>query len=62
MDTSGVQGTTDIQYQVAVVSQYKKLLELKGAMIVKLIESAHVPGPSENISLPGIGAGIDIRV
>jgi len=62
MEISRMQGTTDVQRIVAVVSQSKKLMELQGAMILKLIESAAVPSPSNNISTPGMGTGIDIRV
>jgi hypothetical protein len=63
MEISGMQGSGNLQAVVAVISQQRKLMELQGAMLLKLIESAAVTSsPDNNISNPGLGVRFDIRV
>jgi hypothetical protein len=45
-----------------MANQTRKLMELQGAMVAKLLESAQVPVPSETNLRTGGEAGIDIRV
>lgn len=62
MEISGLQSAGDLQRIVMMVNQTRKLMELQGAMVAKLLESAKVPVPSETNVLTGGEAGIDIRV
>jgi hypothetical protein len=63
MEISGMQGAADLQRIVAVINQQKKLMELVGAMAVKLIESSSVPVSSANTgSASSVGSRIDIKV
>jgi hypothetical protein len=55
----GQAGETD---RTAMVSEVKKLLELQGELIVELIDSARVPGPSDTSSVMGMGSRIDIHI
>lgn len=62
METAGIPQSNRLIQTVSVLSEYKKLMELQKEMVVKLIESASVPLPSNNIRLPGLGNRIDILI
>ena len=44
-----------------VTKQIKNLMELQGEMVVKLIQSSNVPGPSDLLETPGMGGRLDIH-
>jgi len=62
MEIAGIGQASDAANAVAVLMEVKKLMELQGELIVKLIESAKVPGPSDRTSVPGLGGRIDFHV
>ncbi len=58
----GLAQTSELTRTVAVISAYKKLMQLQGELVVKLIESAAVMKPSDTLQTPGLGGRIDIHV
>lgn len=62
METAGIGLPADAEQSMILVQQLKRLLELQGELVVKLIESSGVPGPSDTSVVPGMGAGIDVHV
>lgn len=62
METMGIPQSTQLIQTVSVLSEHKKLMELQKEMVVKLIESASVPPPSNNIRHHGLGNRIDILI
>lgn len=62
MEISGIGQSPDIDSSAGAVSDVKKLLELQGQMILKLIESAQVPGPQDQATVSGLGTRIDLHI
>jgi hypothetical protein len=58
MEINGLQSAGELQRTAIMVNQVRKLMELQGEMVAKLLESARLPGPSETSAR----TGIDIRV
>jgi len=62
MQIAGIEQSSEQTYNNAVVRELRKLLELQGDLMVELIDSARVPGPSDGTSVPGKGFHVDIHV
>lgn len=62
MEIIGAAQAAEVIYSIAVLNEYRKLLQLQGELVVELIESARVPAPSDGFGGYGLGATIDIRV
>jgi hypothetical protein len=45
-----------------IATEVKKLLQLQGELVVKLIESAQVPNPGDKSSVPGLGTRLDVHI
>lgn len=62
MTITGIEAATQgIEKAVLITSQHKKMMELQGEMIVELINSSKVPGPSDLLEIPGMGGRLDIH-
>ncbi len=62
MEVSGIEQAGITGYQVAVVQEMRELLQLQGELVVKLIGSSKVPGPSDIMRLPGLGESVDFHI
>jgi len=62
METAAIGQVGETDRTAMVASEAKKLLELQGELIVELIDSARVPGPSDTSSVPGMGIRIDLHI
>jgi len=62
MEISGIGQSPDIDSSAGAASDVKKLMELQGQMILKLIESARVPGPQDQATVSGLGTRIDLHI
>jgi hypothetical protein len=62
MAIAGIGQGADANPAANVATEVKKLLELQGQLVVKLIESAQVPGPQDQSSIPGLGMRIDLHI
>jgi len=62
VEIGGLGQATEMLRSMAVLNEYRKLLQLQAELVVKLIESARVPGPSDALNLPGLGARIDVHI
>jgi hypothetical protein len=61
MQIAGTGSGMEIVRLVQTTQEIKKLLELQGEMVVKLIESSRVPGPGDMSVASGLGTVIDIH-
>ena len=62
MALEGIEAASTAVTQAALVTkQVKNLIELQGEMVVKLIQSSNVPGPSDLLETPGMGGRLDIH-
>lgn len=62
METAAIGHVGEMDRTAMVVSEVKNFLELQGQLIVELIDSARVPGPSDTSSVPGMGIRIDLHI
>jgi len=62
METAAIGQMGEVDRTALVAREVRKLLELQGELIVELIESARVPGPSDTSSVQGMGSRIDIHI
>lgn len=62
MASSGIEAAVSGVSQAVLISeQLKNLVELQGELIVELINSSKVPGPSDISTAPGMGVRLDIH-
>ena len=62
MAIAGISQGSEADQTANIASEVKKLLQLQGELVVKLIESAQVPGPGDRSSVPGLGIRLDVHI
>jgi hypothetical protein len=62
MELSGIEAAASaINREIIIARQVRDLIELQGEMVVKLINSSKVPGPSDFSDTPELGGRLDIH-
>ncbi len=62
MELTGIEQGASLERTIAVINQFKKLMQLQGELVVQLIDSAKVPGPQDTSKIRGLGARVDLHI